>query len=88
MDELFDAFALQNCIKKKTGIGISLWELMLMWEMFSADKGEKWLDVKPYLEDTDALRDFATGYRLSKGQKEEIVNKRKWRMKWGGSDTI
>lgn len=74
-----DVLELQNHIKEKTGISISVWELMLMWEMFSADKGEKWLDVKPYLDDADALRDFATGYRLSDGQKEEIVYKRKQR---------
>lgn len=79
MDNLFDTFALQNCIKEKTGIGISLWELMLMWGHFSADKGERWLDVKLYLDDADALRDFATGYRLSDDQKKGLLNKRKRR---------
>ena len=74
-----DVLELQNHIKEKTGISISVWELMLMWEMFSADKGEKWLDKEPYLDDADALRDFATGYRLSDGQKEEIAYKRKRR---------
>lgn len=74
-----DVLELQNHIKEKTGISISVWELMLMWGMFSADKGEKWLEVEPYLDDADALRDFATGYRLSDGQKEEIVYKRKQR---------
>lgn len=76
---LLDMFDLKKCIKNKTGIGISLWELMLMWGMFSSDKGAKWLDIEPYLDDADALRDFATSYRLSDGQKEEIVYKRKQR---------
>ena len=74
-----DVLELQNHIKEKTGISISGWDLRLMWEMFSADKGEKWLDKEPYLDDADALRDFATGYRLSDGQKEEIAYKRKRR---------
>ena len=86
ISNLLDMFDLQKCIKNKTGIGISLWELMLMWEMFSSDKGEKWLDKEPYLDDADALRDFATSYRLSDGQKEEIVYKRKWRFLGRDSD--
>lgn len=86
ISNLLDMFDLQKCIKNKTGIGISLWELMLMWEMFSSDKGEKWLDKEPYLDDADALRDFATGYRLSDGQKEEIAYKRKWRFLGRDSD--
>lgn len=79
ISNLLDMFDLQKCIKKETGIGISLWELMLMWDMFSSDKGAKWLEVESYLDDADALRDFATGYRLSDGQKEELAYKRKRR---------
>ena len=86
LSHVIDMFALQKCIKKETGIGISLWELMLMWEMFSSDKGAKWLEVESYLDDADALRDFATSYRLSDGQKEEIVYKRKQRFLGRDSD--
>lgn len=86
ISHVIDMFALQKCIKNKTGIGISLWELMLMWKMFSSDKGEKWLDKEPYLDDADALRDFATGYRLSDSQKEELAYKRKRRYLGRDSD--
>ena len=85
ISDTIDVLELQNCIKEKTGIDISLWELMLMWGLFSADKGEKWLDKEPYLDDADALRDFATSYRLSDSQKEEIVYKRKQRFLGEGS---